>query len=91
MLYQLGESGSSSAISSETLIFSGTGVSDDSSPSRVSVLPSREYPNVSPASVISFWTPSRSLVHLPGMWLQARWPKRPGGSLRTPLERSSAL
>lgn len=60
MLYQLGESGNSSAISSATLTFSGTETFDDSSSSRAFVLPFCEYPKVNPAPVISSWTASRS-------------------------------
>jgi hypothetical protein len=46
-LYQLGESGSSSAISPVTLIFSGTETLGGSSSSRTFVLPFCEYPKVS--------------------------------------------
>jgi hypothetical protein len=59
MLYQLGESGSISAISSETLIFSGTETCADSSSSRALARPFCEYPKARPASLTSAWTSSR--------------------------------
>jgi hypothetical protein len=50
MLYQLGESGSSSAISSMILIFSGTAALGDRSSSRTFALPFREDPKAIPVA-----------------------------------------
>lgn len=79
MLYQLGESGRSSAVNSVMSSFSGIETWGDSSSSRALFLPFREYPKASPAPVMSSSTFSRSSLQLAtscfstpgGSWLMA--------------------
>src|SRR5260370_1087545 len=91
MLYQLGESGRSSAIRSPALTVSATEMFAAAITSLFSVVPFRERPNAIPALVISARTFSRSELQFLIIVSSTPGGQRSAESRRTPLTRSSAL